>query len=126
MGAGLGWLFALAATRALAAWSRIETGLVPDSTVLLFTLAICAVAALVFGLAPLIPALRVPVVGSLKTSASTAYRSRSGKWSGNVVMATQMAFCFVLLVAAGLLLRTLENYRSTNLGMRAEGVLGGR
>ncbi len=123
MGAGLGWLFALAATRALAAWSRIETGLVPDSTVLLFTLAICAVAALVFGLAPLIPALRVPVVGSLKTSASTAYRSRSGKWSGNVVMATQMAFCFVLLVAAGLLLRTLENYRSTNLGMRAEGVL---
>jgi predicted permease len=38
-------------------------------------------------------------------------------------MATQMAFCFVLLVAAGLLLRTLENYQSTNLGMRAEGVL---
>ena len=123
MGAGLGWLFALAATRALAAWSRIETGLVPDATVLLFTLAICTVAALVFGLAPLIPAMRVPVAGALKTSASTAYRTRSGKWSGNVVMAMQMAFCFVLLVAAGLLLRTLENYRSTNLGMRAEGVL---
>ncbi len=123
MGAAMGWLFAVAATRALAAWSRIETGLAPDGTVLLFTLAICAVAALAFGLAPLIPALRVPVAGSLKTSASTAYRSRSGKWSRNVVMATQMAFCFVLLVAAGLLLRTLENYRSTNLGMRAEGLL---
>jgi predicted permease len=123
IGAALGWLFALAATRALAAWSRIETGLVPDGTVLLFTLAICTLAALVFGLAPLIPALRVPVAGSLKTSASTAYGTRSGKWSGNVVMATQMAFCFVLLVAAGLLLRTLENYQSTNLGMRAEGVL---
>jgi predicted permease len=123
IGAALGWLFALTATRALAAWSRIETSLVPDGTVLLFTLAICTIAALVFGLAPLIPALRVPVAGSLKTSASTAYRSRSGKWSGNVVMAAQMAFCFVLLVAAGLLLRTLENYRSTNLGMRAEGVL---
>lgn len=123
IGAALGWLFALTATRALAAWSRIETSLVPDGTVLLFTLVICTLAALVFGLAPLIPALRVPVAGSLKTSASTAYRSRSGKWSGNVVMAAQMAFCFVLLVAAGLLLRTLENYRSTNLGMRAEGVL---
>ena len=122
MGAALGWLFALAATHALAAWSRIETGLVPDATVLLFTLAICTVAALVFGLAPLIPALRVPVAGGLKTSASSAYRTRSGKWSGNVVMATQMAFCFVLLVAAGLLLRTLENYRATNLGMRAQGL----
>jgi len=123
IGAALGWLFALTATRALAAWSRIETSLVPDGTVLLFTLAICTLAALLFGLAPLIPALRVPVAGSLKTSASTACRSRSGKWSGNVVMAAQMAFCFVLLVAAGLLLRTLENYRSTNLGMRAEGLL---
>ena len=40
-----------------------------------------------------------------------------------MVMATQMAFCFVLLVAAGLLLRTLENYRATNLGMRTQGLL---
>jgi len=122
MGAALGWLFALAATRALAVWSRIETGLVPDRTVLVFTLAICAAAALVFGLAPLIPALRVPVLGGLRMSAATAYVTRSSKWSGNVVMATQMAFCFVLLVAAGLLLRTLENYQSTNLGMRAKGL----
>ena len=38
-------------------------------------------------------------------------------------MATQMTFCFVLLVAAGLLLRTLENYQSTNLGMRTQGLL---
>jgi len=123
VGAALAWLFALAATRALATWSQIETGLTPDASVLLFTLAICAVAALVFGLVPLIPALRVPVAGSLKTSASTAYRSRSSKWGGNAVLATQMTFCFVLLVAAGLLLRTLENYQSTNLGMRTQGLL---
>jgi predicted permease len=38
-------------------------------------------------------------------------------------MATQMAFCSVLLVAAGLLLQTLENYESTNLGMRAQRLL---
>ena len=46
IGAALGWIFALAATRALASWSQIETGLAPDGTVLLFTLAICAAAAL--------------------------------------------------------------------------------
>ena len=122
-GAILGWLFAVGATSALAAWSQIETGLVPDRTVLVFTLGICAAAAVVFGLAPLIPALRAPVAGSLKTSASTSYVTRSGKWRGNVVMATQMTFCFVLLVAAGLMLRTLENYQSANLGMRTEGLL---
>ena len=123
IGGALGWLFALAATHALAAWSQIETGLSPDLAVVMFTFAVCAIAALLFGLAPLIPALRAPVAGSLKTSASTAYRTRAGKLSGNIVMATQMTFCFVLLVAAGLMLRTLRNYQSTNLGMRTDGLL---
>lgn len=122
-GAALGWIFALVATRALAAWSQIETGLTPDATVLLFTVVICAMAALLFGLAPLFPALRASVAESLKTSASTSYRSRSSKRGGDAVMATQMAFCFVLLVGAGLLLRTLQNYQSTNLGIRTQGLL---
>jgi predicted permease len=123
LGGLLGWLFAKAATTALATWSQIETGLAPDAKVLLFTFAICAVAALMFGLAPLIPALRIPITSTLKSAASTSFQTRSGKWGGNVVMATQMTFCFVLLVAAGLLLRTLENYKSTNLGLRAPGLL---
>jgi predicted permease len=123
LGAALGWIFALVATRILAAWSQIETSLAPDGMVLLFTFGVCAVASLAFGLAPLIPALRIPVAGSLKSAASTAYRTRSGKWGGNIVMAAQMTFCFVLLVAAGLLLHTLENYQNTNLGMRAQGLL---
>jgi predicted permease len=123
IGGALGWLFALGATHSLAAWAQIESGLAPDATVLLFTFAICAVAAFAFGLAPLIPALRVSLAGSLKTAASTAYRTRRSKWGGNAVIATQMTFCFVLLVAAGLLLRTLENYQSTNLGMRTQGLM---
>jgi predicted permease len=123
MGGILGWIFSLAATHSLAAWSQIESGLSPDASVLLFTFLICALASLVFGLAPLIPALRIPVAGALKASASTSYRSRAGKWGGNAVIATQMTFCFVLLVAAGLLLRTLKNYESTNLGLRARGLL---
>lgn len=122
-GAVLGWLFAVGATRALAGWSQIESGLAPDARVLLFTFALCAIATLAFGLAPWFSALHAPVAGSMKTSASTSYRSRASKWAGNAVMSVQMTFCFVLLVAAGLLLRTLENYKSTNLGMRADGVL---
>jgi predicted permease len=123
LGGALGWVFAISSTRALAAWSQIETGLAPDTAVVMFTFVVCALAALAFGLAPLIAALRVPVAGSLKTAASTAYQTRGGKLSGNIVMAAQMTFCFVLLVAAGLLLRTLANYESTNLGMRAQGLM---
>ncbi len=39
-GAALGWLFALTATRMLAMWSGIKTGLSPDRSVLVFTLLI--------------------------------------------------------------------------------------
>jgi predicted permease len=39
------------------------------------------------------------------------------------VLAGQIALCFILLTAAGLLLRTLLNYEHTNLGMRTQGLL---
>ena len=84
LGGTLGWIFALSATRALAVWSQIEAGLSPDRTVLFFTFAVCAVACVVFSLAPLFPALSVSVASSLKTSASTSHRSRASKWGGNL------------------------------------------
>lgn len=74
IGGILGWVFALSATRALTTWSQIESGLSPDTTVLFFTFVLCGLASVMFGLAPLFPALGVSVASSLKTSASTAYR----------------------------------------------------
>jgi hypothetical protein len=44
-GAALGWLFALGATRELAAWSGLEVSLAPDRTVLLFTGVVSVLAA---------------------------------------------------------------------------------
>src|SRR5512146_1128322 len=66
-GAALAWGFALPATHALAVWAEIESGLVPDGSVLLFTLAISAAACLVFGLAPLRQATNAPVMMAIKT-----------------------------------------------------------
>jgi predicted permease len=120
LGASLGWVFALAATRALGSWARIEAGLAPDRFVLLFTTSISILAALVFGFAPLRTAASAPVTGNLRTtSGSGARRSRTG----SVVLTLQVALCFTLLAAAGLLLRTLINYQRTNLGMRMQGLL---
>jgi predicted permease len=122
-GCALGWLFALWATRALSAWSALEVSLAPDRTVLLFTLAASLVAGLVFGLAPLGGAARAPIGLALKTSAATAHRERSGVRGSRVVLALQMSLCVVLLVAAGLLVRTLRNLETVNLGMRTSGLL---
>jgi predicted permease len=122
-GAGLGWAFALAATQALAKWSQIETGLAPDRNVLLFTLGLSTLAALVFGLVPLWTAMRAPVGAVLRSTSQTTTASASRMLGGRIVLVGQMAVCLVLLMAAGLLLRTLRNYATVDLGMDTHGLL---
>ena len=123
-GAALGWLFAFEATYLLSRWAALEVSLAPDRSVLAFTLAISAAAATLFGLAPLRTALSVPVGLTLKSASSAqATASRGRALSGKILIAIQMAFCCVLLFASGLLVRTLLNYRNTNLGIRADSVL---
>lgn len=122
-GAVLGWMFAASATRALASWSGIETGLSPDRTVLLFTIGISAAAALAFGLFPLWSASRVPVAGVLRSTSGTTTASRGRLLAARITLSAQIAMSLVLLVSAGLLLRTLRNYASQNLGMETQGLL---
>ena len=122
-GAAFGWLFALTATRLLALWSGIETGLSPDRTVLLFTLAISAVAAMIFGLFPLWSASHVPVAGVLRSASTNTTATRSRLTAARITLSGQIAVCLVLLVSAGLLLRTLRNFATQNLGMETQGLL---
>ncbi|MGH9521576.1 MAG: ABC transporter permease [Terriglobales bacterium] len=122
-GALLGWLFALWATHALASWALLDRSLSPDLNVLLFTVGVSLVAGLVFGLAPLRSAVRVPIGLALKTSSATTHQDRHKHRSGQVVIALQMALCLVLLVGAGLLVRTMRNLENVNLGLRTEGLL---
>jgi predicted permease len=122
-GASLGWWFAVAATRLLTHWSELEISLAPDQTVLVFTLIISTLAAILFGLAPLRAAATAPVGLVLKSSGTNATASRGRMLSGKILVALQIGFCVMLLFGASLLLRTLENYRNVDLGMRAESVL---
>lgn len=122
-GAGLGWIFAVGATRALASWSGIETGFDPDRNVLFFTLGVSVISALVFSIAPLWIAVRVPVSGVLRATATNMTQDRRRALGGRVLMAAQVAICLLLLVAAGLLLRTLRNYETQDLGMRTDGLV---
>src|SRR5271166_284460 len=119
----LAWGFAVLATRALAAWSSIESSLAPDRTVLLFTLGILVLAGLVFGLAPLRAALSSGPSLMLKTSRATANLDKGTARTGQMVVAVQMALGLTLLVGAGLLLRTLRNLETLPLGMHTEGLV---
>ena len=122
-GGVLGVAFAYATTRLLAHWAGLEVSLEPDRVVLVFAFAICAGAALLFGLAPLRAAATAPVSLVLNSAGSRTTTGRSGVLSGKILIVGQMAFCVVLLFAAGLLVRTLWNYRNVDLGLQADQVL---
>ena len=122
-GAALGWLFATGATRALSAWSELNLSLAPDRTVLLFALAVSLLIALIFGLAPLRSAVCTPVGLSLKTASATGAVDRHRTLGRQLVIAAQVSLCFMLLIGAGLLVRSLRNLEHVQLGMRASGLL---
>ena len=122
-GGVLAWLFAISATKALGAWAQIESSLEPDHTVLLFTLSILVVSALLFGLAPLRIALSAGTSLVLKTSSATSSTDAGKSQAGRIIVALQMTLCVVLLVGAGLLIRTLRNLENTPLGMKVEGLV---
>jgi predicted permease len=94
----------------------------PDLRVLAFTLIVSVVSAVVFGTAPAIRASRVELTSSLKqnrASASAINRSLLGK----SLLVSQVALSLVLLVGAGLFVRTLVNLQRVDTGFNQEQVL---
>jgi predicted permease len=122
-GGALAWGFAEMATRQLGRWAQIESSLAPDRTVLLFTLGVLVMAAILFSLAPLGVALAGGAELALKTSAATSNTDAGKSRAGKVIVTLQMALCVVLLVGAGLLIRTLRNLENTGLGMQVDGLV---
>jgi len=122
-GAALGWMFAIFASQALTIWSNLEVPFSLDANVLLFTLAISVACAVVFGIAPLRSAVSVESGTVVKSSNAAAQRTKKSSWAGKFVVAAQMALCLILLVGAGLLVRSLRNYETLPLGLRTDGLL---
>ena len=122
-GAALGWLFAGAATQALAVWSGVDIMIEPDRRVLLFTAGVSAVVAIAFGLAPMWLITRLPLNLALRSTGGMAGTRKNRLWGRKLVVALQVSLCMVLLCSAGLLYRTLRNLESRDLGMRTDGLV---
>ncbi len=126
-GAGLGWAFAAWAApmlaRSLAAQMDFQTNMTPDSGVLGFTLAVASLATLVFGLAPFVSVVRVPPTLAMKSGSATANMGRTHGLGRRAAVSAQVALCVVCLVAAALMVRTLRQYQTEDLGIRTHGLL---
>src|SRR5262249_44624636 len=92
---------------------RLTLGL--DGRVLAFLAFVCVSATLLFGVAPALYASGVMPQDALKSAAG----SQSGhRGLSRLLVAAQVAFCFVVLFVAGLFLVTFRNLTTEDLGFR--------
>ena len=127
LGAGiLGTLVAVSLQRTLVAATPLTrlgleaAGLQPE--VLIFAVGLAMATVLLFGLAPALAAARVDLAEDLKGgSRSTGSAARTRFRSGLVVV--QVALSVVLLIGAGLLMRSFVQLRNADPGFHSEGLV---
>jgi predicted permease len=92
-----------------------------DLRLLGFTIAVSLATGLLFGLAPALRATRVDLTPALKDNARSVTGSRSFLTKSLII--AQVAMSLVLLVGAGLFVRTLRNLQSVDVGFNRENLL---
>jgi predicted permease len=124
LGGALGLLFAIWGVRSLTfLFSRGQENFTLHAelnwSVLGVTAALSVICGLLFGLAPAIQATRPDVMPALKTGRGGGPRRRAQ----HVLVVAQIAISFLILVAAGLFVRTLDKLYSVQLGYARENIL---
>jgi predicted permease len=119
-GAALGLAVAFAGTRGLARLDAVSvpllSGVRADTATLVFTVLVAIATGIVFGIAP---ALHAPESG-LHDALKDASRGSTGRrtWIRNALVVSEVAFACVLLVGAGLLVRSFIRVLDVDLGFR--------
>ena len=121
-GAGVGlavWLLDLLATADLPLPAPVTLDLRLDGNVLGFTFGVSVVAGFLLGLVPALQSTRPDVAGALRSE--SAGGGQPGKLrSRNALVVTQLTISLVLLVGAGLFLRSFQRVQSVDPGFGRE------
>ena len=95
----------------------------PDLNVLGFTVAVCVLTGVLFGLAPALRATRVELTPALKQTTGSLGTTREKMYTSKSLVVAQVALSVVLLFCAGLFVRTLVNLETTNIGFSRDNLL---
>jgi predicted permease len=128
-GGTLGLILAFWADKALmsvylpADSARLNITTTPDLKVLLFTFGVSALTALAFGLVPALQTTK-PNVGTVLKDEASAVVGSGNKGLRRSLVVVQVALSLLLLIGAGLFLRSLENLSKLGPGFNAARLIG--
>jgi len=94
-----------------------------DNFVLVFALALSAIASVAFGLVPALFASKSDIQASLREGSSRSGESGNRRRARSFLAAAEIALAMVLLVAAGLLLRSFSKLTSVSPGFDAQHIV---
>ncbi len=94
----------------------------PDASVLLFTVLVCIFTGMLFGLVPGLLATRPELAATLKDEAGSVAGGASAGLRKSLVVA-QVALSLLLLVGAGLFLRSLNNLKELHPGFQTQNLI---
>lgn len=101
----------------------IPIDVAPDLRLLAFTAAVSLLTAILSGLLPALRATRMQIGSTLKENARGVVGSGGRITIGKVLVVSQVAISLLLLIGAGLFLRTLQNLQRVDLGYPRENLL---
>ncbi len=99
-----------------------QIGFTPDWRVLSFTVGLSCATGLLFGLAPALQFSKPDLIPALKDSGGSFSHRGGGRLRG-VLVVVQIALSLVLLISAGLCVRTLQNATAIDVGFATENML---
>ncbi|HTM25028.1 MAG TPA: ABC transporter permease [Vicinamibacterales bacterium] len=130
-GAGLGCLFAYVGIKGVV--PLIPDGLIPrevvirlNAPVLVFSLALAVLTVLLFGLAPAAQTARRNIVEPLKDSGKGVGSGFRGGRLRSALIVAEIALSLMLLVGAGLLMRSFVALQRVDLGLNPDNILVAR
>jgi putative ABC transport system permease protein len=126
-GAAFGMLFAYGGLRLLAA---TNPGSIPrageislDWQVLFFTLGVCVLTGLAFGLAPAVHTRPSMLYDTLKAAAGRTYGTVGANRFRAVLVTSELALALVLLIGSGLMVKAFWRLQQVNAGINPENIL---
>jgi predicted permease len=127
MGGCVGVLLAYVATDALVSIGPVSIPRLDEigvsGTALAFTAGLSAFAALLFGMLPALGSVSTKTMGALRDGGRTATLGRDRHRTRNVLVTTQVALAFVLVIGSGLMVRSFDALRVVDPGFSTDDVL---